>query len=157
MIIGIVAISQNYAIGKGGKLPWHYPSDLKFFKRTTVGNALVMGANTWRAIGRPLPSRLNMVLTSSRRIDDAAGAVVLGSKPEVVAIANYLRCDTFIAGGAKTYEVFAEDVEKWYVTEIPVTIPDADTFMPENFLFGFECIETIELEDGLNVKVFSRK
>jgi dihydrofolate reductase len=157
MIIGIVAISQNYAIGKDGKLPWHYSSDLKFFKRTTVGNALVMGANTWRAIGKPLPSRLNIVLTRSRQIDDAVGAVVLGSKPEVAAIANYLHCDTFIAGGAKTYEVFADDIEKWYVTEIPVTIPDADTFMPENFLTEFECTETIELEDGLNVKVFSRK
>src|SRR5215212_5211942 len=133
MIIGIVAISQNYAIGKDGKLPWHYSSDLKFFKRTTVGNALVMGANTWRAIGKPLPSRLNIVLSRSRQIENAAGAVVLGSKPEIIAIANYLRCDTFIAGGAKSFEVFAEDIEQWYVTEIPVAVPDADTFMPENF------------------------
>ena len=52
MIIGIVAISRNFAIGKGGKLPWHYPADLRFFKETTIGNTVVMGANTWRAIGR---------------------------------------------------------------------------------------------------------
>jgi dihydrofolate reductase len=156
MIIGIIAISKNYAIGKGGKLPWHYSSDLKFFKRTTVGNAVVMGATTWREIGKPLPHRLNIVFSRSRQIDDLAGAVTLSSKPEVAAIANYLRCDTFIAGGAKTFEVFSEDIEKWYVTEIPEVIPDADTFIPKTFLDGFKLNETIELEDGLKVKTFLR-
>ena len=48
MIIGIVAIAKNFAIGKDGKLPWHHSADLKFFKETTTGNAIVMGANTWR-------------------------------------------------------------------------------------------------------------
>ena len=46
-IIGIVAVAQNLAIGKDGKLPWHYPADLKHFKQTTTGNAIVMGSNTW--------------------------------------------------------------------------------------------------------------
>jgi dihydrofolate reductase len=157
MIIGIVAISKDYAIGRNGKLPWHYSSDLKFFKRTTVGNAVVMGATTWREIGKPLPHRLNIVLSRSHEVGDLAGAVTLSSKPEVTAVANYLRCDTFIAGGAKTFEVFAEDIEKWYVTDIPEVIPDADTFMPKTFLDGFELAETHELEDGLNVRTFLRK
>jgi dihydrofolate reductase len=56
-IIGIVAIAQNYAIGKDGKLPWHYPADLKFFKQTTTNHAVVMGFNTWKSIGKPLPNR----------------------------------------------------------------------------------------------------
>ena len=47
MIIGIVAVDQNLAIGKQGKLPWHYPADMKFFKETTVGNSVVMGRRTW--------------------------------------------------------------------------------------------------------------
>jgi dihydrofolate reductase len=157
MIIGIIAISQNFAIGKDGKLPWHYSSDLKFFKRTTIGNAVVMGGRTWRAIGKPLPSRLNIVLSRSREVDADPGAVVLGSKAEVMAIADYLRCDTFVAGGAKVYEAFAEDIEKWVVTEIPLTVSDADTFMPQDFLADFEYIETLELEDGLRVRSFSRK
>ena len=157
MIIGIVAISQNYAIGRNGKLPWHYSSDLKFFKRTTIGNAVVMGAATWRAIGKPLPHRLNIVLSRTRNVDDLAGAVLIGSKPEVTAIADYLRCDTFIAGGAKTFEAFAGDIEKWFVTEIPENIPDADTYMPQNFLEGFEVDEVIELEDGVKVRSFLRK
>jgi len=65
VIIGIVAIAKNYAIGKDGKLPWHYSSDLKFFKETTAGNAVVMGSNTWRSIGKPLPNRLNVILSRS--------------------------------------------------------------------------------------------
>jgi dihydrofolate reductase len=156
MIIGIVAVSQNLAIGKNGKLPWHYSSDLKHFKRTTVGNAVVMGSTTWREIGKPLPSRLNIILSRSRQVDNSAGAVVLGSKPEVTAIANYLRCDTFVAGGAKTFDVFADDIEKWIVTEIPITV-DADTFMPADFLHGFESVETNDLEDGLKVRTYLRK
>jgi dihydrofolate reductase len=67
-----------------------------------------------------------------------------------------LRCDTFIAGGAKTFNVFADDIEKWIVTEIPITV-DADTFMPAGFLDGFERVETNELEDGLKVKTYIRK
>jgi dihydrofolate reductase len=74
-----------------------------------------------------------------------------------MAIADYLRCDTFVAGGAKIYEAFAENIEKWIVTEIPITVTDADTFMGQDFLADFECTETLELEDGLKVRSFSRK
>ncbi|HSK71207.1 MAG TPA: dihydrofolate reductase, partial [Pyrinomonadaceae bacterium] len=69
-IIGIVAIAQNYAIGRGGKLPWHYSADLKFFKETTLNNAVVMGFNTWKSIGKPLPKRLNIVLSRSAEIEN---------------------------------------------------------------------------------------
>ena len=69
MIIGIVAVARDMAIGRDGKLPWHYPSDLKFFKRTTVRNTVVMGSNTWRSIGKPLPDRLNIVLSRSANIE----------------------------------------------------------------------------------------
>jgi dihydrofolate reductase len=156
MIIGIVAVSSNLAIGKNGKLPWHYSSDLKHFKRTTVGNAVVMGATTWREIGKPLPSRLNIILSRSRQIENSAGAVVVGSKPEITAMANYFRCDTFITGGAKTFDLFADDIEKWIVTEIPVVVEDADTFMPEAFLNGFQVTSSDQLEDGLTVRIYER-
>src|SRR5262252_7598733 len=57
-IIGIVAVDRNFAIGKGGSLPWHYSADLKFFKQTTLGNAVVMGRRTWQSLKKPLPDRL---------------------------------------------------------------------------------------------------
>jgi dihydrofolate reductase len=133
-IVGIVAVAKNLAIGKGGKLPWHYPADLKFFKSTTMGNALVMGYNTWASIGKPLPGRLNIVLSRSRSIDPQPSVLLLRSKDEVLALSRYLNCDVYIIGGAKTYENFADTVDKWIVTEIPETVEDADVFMPEDFL-----------------------
>ena len=156
MIIGIVAISQNYAIGKGGKLPWHYAADLKFFKETTTGNAVVMGANTWRSIGKPLPNRLNVVLSGSSSVTPPPTVMRLSEKEEVLDLARYLNHDVFIIGGAKTYAEFAGDIEKWIVTEVPLTVEDADTFMPTDFLEGFEIEETRDLGDDLVVKIFQR-
>lgn len=155
MIIGIVAIAENFAIGRGGTLPWHYPADLKFFKRTTVGNAVVMGAGTWRSIGKPLPSRLNIVV--SRSLTREAGAVVLAGREEVVAVANYLRTDTFIIGGAKTYAGFADVIDKWIVTRVPLDVPDADTYMPPDFLDGFAAAGNEDLGDGLIATEYLRQ
>lgn len=155
-MIGIVAIARNLAIGKGGKLPWHYPEDLKFFKQTTTGNAVVMGMNTWTSIGRPLPNRLNIVLSRSGTIEPRPDVIVLRSKEEVISLAGYLKCDIFIIGGAKTYENFADAIEKWIVTEVPEAVTDADVFMPQTFLEGFAETDRIQLEGELEVRVYNR-
>lgn len=155
-IIGIVAISKNYAIGKDGKLPWHYSADLKFFKETTTGNAVVMGTNTWRSIGKPLPNRLNVVLSRSD-IKTPPEVMKLNSVGEVIELSKLLVKDVFIIGGAKVFESFADVIEKWIVTFVPETIEDADTFMPKNFLDEFEVKETKDLGDDLHVKILHRK
>ena len=156
MIIGIVAISKNYAIGKDGKLPWHFAADLKFFKETTTGNAVVMGANTWRSIGKPLPDRLNVVLSGSSSVTPPPEVMRLAEKGEVLDLARYLNRDLYVIGGAKTYADFADVIEKWIVTEVPLTVDDADTFMPRDFLEGFEQIDSKLLGDDLVVKTFHR-
>ncbi len=157
MIIGIVAIARNYAIGKDGKLPWHYPADLKFFKQTTLGHAVVMGFHTWASIGKPLPNRLNIVLSRNSNIENQPNVLLLRSTEEVLALANYLKCNLFIIGGAETYKNFADAIEKWIVTKVPETIEDADTFMPEDFTSGFDLAETKELENDLRVRIYSKK
>lgn len=156
MIIGIVAIAKNYAIGKNGKLPWHYSSDLKFFKKTTTGNAIVMGFQTWKSIGKPLPGRLNIVLSRTETIKSQPEVLVMRSKEEVLALPKYLSCDLFVIGGAKTYENFNDVIEKWIVTEVPLSVEDADTFMPRGFLEGFEVVDSRELDGELKVKVLRR-
>ena len=156
-IIGIVAIAKNYAIGRGGKLPWHYSADLKFFKQTTSGNAVVMGFNTWKSIGKPLPNRLNIVLSRSENIEPQPNVILMRSSEEVIALSNYLNCDVFIIGGAKTFENFSGLIEKWIVTEVPLNIEDADTFMPTDFLDGFKFVETKDIDDGLKVKILHRR
>jgi dihydrofolate reductase len=157
MIIGIAAIAKNYAIGKDGKLPWHYSADLKFFKQTTSGNVAVMGLHTWQSIGKPLPNRLNIVLSRSAEIENQPSVIVLRSKEAVLELAKFVKGDVFLIGGAKTYAEFAGVIEKWIVTEIPETIADADAFMPENFLANFAETNVVEIGDGLRVKFYERK
>ena len=155
-IIGIVAIAKNYAIGKDGKLPWHYSADLKFFKRTTLNSAIVMGFNTWESIGKPLPKRFSVVLSRSREIENQPRAILMRSKKEVVALSRYLKDDVYLIGGTETYKTFAEVIDKWIVTEIPETVEDADAFIPKDFLDGFEIKETEILDDELKVKFYEK-
>ena len=155
MIIGIVAVAKNLAIGKDGKLPWHYSADLKFFKETTTGNAIVMGSNTWRSLGKALPNRLNIVL--SRSMLDADEAIVLHRKADVLSLANYLECDIFVIGGASVFGHFGDVIEKWIVTEIPVEVEVADVFMPADFTEGFDLKSENPLTDELVVKIFERR
>ena len=156
-IIGIVAIAQNFAIGKDGNLPWHRSADLKFFKQTTTNHAVVMGFNTWKSIGKPLPKRLNIVLSRTQNIENQTEVLLLRSVEEVIALSKYLNCDLFIIGGAKTYKNFADFVDEWIVTEIPETVKDADTFMPMDFLDKFELKQKTQLEDDLGAKFYSKK
>ncbi len=155
-IVAIVAVAQNLAIGKDGKLPWRYPSDLKFFKQTTIGHAVVMGWKTWESVGKPLPNRLNIVLSHQRTIENQPAVLIQRSREEVLALHQFLNCDLCIIGGSGVYETFKNDIEKWFVTEVPLTVADADTFMPPDFLKEFELTTTQELDDGLMVKNYQR-
>lgn len=156
-IVAVVAVAQNLAIGKNGKLPWRYSSDLKFFKQTTVGNAVVMGWNTWTSIGsKPLPNRLNIVLSRTRAIENQPEVLTARRREEILALKKYLNCDLCIIGGARVYETFQNDIERWIVTEIPQIIEDADTFMPEDFLNDFRLEKSETLVDGVQVKFYER-
>jgi len=156
MIIGIVAVDPNGAIGKGGALPWHYAADLKFFKEQTTGHACVMGWRTWQTLGRPLPRRLNLVLSRTANLAPQPGVVLLRDKADVLSLRPYLACDLFIIGGAQTYRAFLPEIERWIVTEVSQTAAAADTFMPAGFLQGFQPTETRQLTDDLRVTFYAK-
>ena len=155
-IIGIVAADGNGAIGKGGGLPWHYPADLRFFKEQTTGGVCVMGYRTWLSLKRPLPNRLNVVLTRRAEVEPRAGVVWLRDGQSVLSLYPYLNCDLFVIGGAQVFEMFRERVDRWLVTEVPVTVEGADTFLPAGLLEGFRPAETRDLGDGLKVTFYER-
>ena len=155
-IIGIVAVDRNGAIGKGGQLPWHYSADMKFFKEQTTGSACVMGYRTWLTLKRPLPGRLNVVLTRRTDAEPRESVVWLRDRQSVLALKDYLNCDIFIIGGAQVFRLFLEDVARWLVTEVPLTVEGADTFMPAAFLEGFRPYDMRELGDGLKVTFYER-
>jgi dihydrofolate reductase len=155
-IIGIVAVDRNGAIGKGGQLPWHYSADLKFFKSQTTGHACVMGYKTWLTLKRPLPNRLNIVLTRRAEVESRESVVWLREKQSALSLKSYLNCDLFIIGGAQIFEMFRGEIDRWLVTEVPLTVEGADTFMPPDFLEGFHPSDTRDLGDGLKVTFYER-
>jgi len=156
MIIGIVAVDQNLAIGKGGKLPWHYSADMKFFKATTIGNAVVMGRRTWETLKGPLKDRTNIVLSRDAELAHPESVLVMRDVDSVLEFARGRYEHLFVMGGAKVYEAFLPHVDRWIVTEVPLSVEDADTFMPANFLERFELYELRQLDEGLRVKFYER-
>jgi dihydrofolate reductase len=156
MIIGIVAVDKNGAIGKGGKLPWHYSADMKFFKETTTGNACVMGYKTWLTLKKPLPNRLNIVLSRQSQVESQDSVVVMRDVESVLSHARKLKCDLFVIGGATVYESFLPYIDKWIVTEVPLTVEDADAFVPEGYLKGFKRIDSRNIDAELNVFFYVR-
>jgi dihydrofolate reductase len=156
MIVGIVAVGKNGAIGKDGRLPWHYATDMKFFRKTTISHACVMGYKTWLTLKRPLKDRLNIVLSRQADIGPQDSVITVRDVPSVLSVSRYLRCDLFVIGGAKVYQSFLPDIEKWIVTEVPLIVEGADTFVPENYLEGFEPIGSCQLDEGLTVRSYER-
>lgn len=156
MFIAIVAVDRQGAIGKGGKLPWHYSADMKFFRETTTGNACVMGFNTWLTLKKPLKDRLNIVLSRQSQIEPHDSVVVLRDLNSVLSLENYLRCDLFVMGGEQVYRSFLPYIDKWIVTEVPLTVERADAFVPENYLEGFSRVDSRQLEEDLTVGFYER-
>ena len=132
----IVAIADNNAIGKDNALLWHISEDLKFFKRTTMGCPVIMGRKTFESIGRPLPKRLNIVI--SRGFEAPEGVVVVSSLEDAYKAASYVmsgevetspaRC--FVMGGGQIYAQAIYDMDRLIVTHVHTVIEDADTFFP---------------------------
>lgn len=156
MITGIVAVDQNLAIGKGGTLPWHYSADMRFFKQTTIGNAVVMGHRTWQTLKRPLPNRLNIILTTKTDLPPVDSVVRLPDLRSVLTLAETLTTELFVIGGGKVYQSFLPYIDRWIVTEIPLSVDGADTFVPPDFLDGFQLYEMRQLDTDLRAKFYER-
>ncbi|TAM90070.1 MAG: dihydrofolate reductase [Candidimonas sp.] len=123
----IVAYAENRVIGRGNAMPWHLAGDLAHFKRTTMGQPIIMGRNTWDSLGRPLPGRRNLVVSrnAQRRVD---GAELYPSV--AAAIASCRETHTvFIIGGAQVYADTVPMADEIIATEIHATIP-GDAFFP---------------------------
>jgi dihydrofolate reductase len=156
MIIAIVAIDRNLAIGKAGRLPWHYSADMNFFKQTTIGNSVVMGRRTWLTLKGPLKERQNIVLSRDPNLESRNGIVIKRDVDSVLALMNNVDHDLYVMGGAQVYESFRPHIDRWIVTEIPLQVDAADTFMAADFLDGFELYELRQLNEELRVKFYER-
>nr|AIA11541.1 Dihydrofolate reductase [uncultured bacterium] len=153
-IIGIVAVDKNGAIGKNGSIPWHYSADVKFFKQQTIGHACVMGYKTWLSLKKPLKERLNIVLSRKSEVKPQPNVIVLRDTLSILSLKKFLACDLFIIGGEQIYRSFLPHMDRWIVTQIPVAVEGADTFMPEGYLKNFSPYDSQQLEENLKVTFY---
>ena len=124
----IAAIDQRRAIGKAGKLLCHLPLDLKYFKKNTVNQSILMGRKTFESIGRALPDRENFVLTHQKNLQ-FSGCICVNSLEEALARKQYE--DFWVIGGAEIYALCLPFAHKILLTQIEHCFEDADTFFPE--------------------------
>lgn len=123
----IAALDNESAIGKEGRIPWHLPDDLRYFKELTVGKYVLMGYRTAVSIGKALPDRHNLVL--SRRHDAPFdGQVTVRSLPEAQAVAG--GTGLMVIGGGEVYRETLPFAQRMYLTWVDTTIEGADVFFP---------------------------
>lgn len=125
MIHIIAAIAENNVLGVDNQIPWHIPEDLAHFKTLTVGQSVIMGRRTFESIGKPLPDRENIIVSSTLGKTD--GAIVVSSLKEALAAAT--KEEIFIIGGAKLYEEAIPLADVLDITHVHLS-PNGDTFFP---------------------------
>ena len=131
-LCAIAAVADDGSIGDGKRMPWHLPDDFKWFKAKTLGHAVISGRKNFEAMGRPLPGRLNIVLTRDPAWS-AEGAMVARSLDEAVELARKSGdLSPFVIGGGEIYRQALPLISALYLTEVhksygsPVRFPDFD-------------------------------
>ncbi|MCI5840040.1 MAG: dihydrofolate reductase [Peptoniphilaceae bacterium] len=128
----ILAVDKNFAIGYEGNLLFHIKKDFKHFKELTTGNVVILGKNSLKSMGnKPLKNRENIILTRDKnfKLDNA---LIFHSKKDVLNYVKNVKKDVFVIGGAKTVELFLDEINEAYITKV-FEEKKADTY-----LFNFE-------------------
>ena len=123
----IVAMDRNGLIGKDNQLPWRLPADLKHFKWVTMGKPVIMGRKTFESIGKPLPGRVNIVLTS-RAMYQNPGCIVVNSLDAAIEAAGPVS-EVMIIGGAALYDESLPRADRIYLTQVQAEL-EGDTWFP---------------------------
>jgi len=124
----VVAAATNNVIGRDGGLPWHLSDDLKRFKKLTIGKPIIMGRLTHESIGKPLPERRNIVISSQDGLS-IEGCEVVASPDDALALASGAE-EVMVIGGGKIYEQMMPKADRIYMTFINDAV-DGDTFFPD--------------------------
>ena len=142
-IVLIAAIGRNRELGnsKTNKLLWHIPEDFKHFKKLTLGRPIIMGRKTYESIGKPLPNRLNIIITRNQDYkqkdcpvaSSVEQAIDIAKKNSVIASATPPRNDNeiFVIGGGQIFEEVIQYAGKLYLTLVDAEFPEADVFFPD--------------------------
>ncbi|ACS84410.1 Dihydrofolate reductase [Musicola paradisiaca Ech703] len=127
MISLIAALAVDRVIGKENAMPWHLPADLAWFKRNTLNKPVIMGRHTYRSIGKPLPGRLNIVVSSQPGDDERV--IWAASLDEALLAAGDVE-EVMVIGGGKVYQQMLPKAGRLYLTHIDAEV-EGDTHFPE--------------------------
>ena len=127
MVSLIVAYDRNKLIGKDGRMPWFIDGELRRFRELTTGNVVILGRKTIEAIGKPLPNRVNIVISRDKNYD---GCIMARSFDEAMEKARETGLEIYITGGSTVYAPAIDIVDKMYITEIDAEY-EGDTYFPE--------------------------
>ncbi|WP_394808483.1 dihydrofolate reductase [Nitrosomonas sp.] len=128
----LVAMARNRVIGRNNKLPWHLSADLKHFKFLTMGQTILMGRKTYESIGKPLPGRINIIITRQAGYE-VPGAIVVNSIDDALLMCEKNRSingENFIIGGEELYRQTLKICQRMYITEIQRDF-EGDVCFPE--------------------------
>lgn len=148
----IFAMNENRVIGREGKLPWHLPEDLKWFKKLTLGQPVLMGRKTAESLEKPLPKRRNLVLSRSASIL-AGGFERLNSVAQVDALP--LEGVVWVIGGAEIFRLLLPRIEEVYLSHVH-GVHEGDTFLPA-FETDFEVAEILATHPEFELRRWVRK
>ena len=147
----IAALAQNRVIGRDNQLPWHLPADLKHFKAKTLGKPIIMGRKTWDSLGRPLPGRLNLVVSRQAGLQLEGAEVFPSLEAAIVRADEWAReqgvDELMLIGGAQLYEQGLALAERLYLTRVALQ-PEGDAWFPAFAEEAWRCCESEEHEAG---------
>lgn len=128
----IAALSKNRVIGRNNTIPWHYPADMKHFRRTTKGHPVVAGRKTYESFKiRPLPGRLNFILTRNPDYTSDEGVIICQDLDQVVATVKERSAEKlFILGGAEIYNLALPLTDEMILTHLPIEV-EGDAYFPQ--------------------------
>lgn len=131
MVSCIVAMNADSVIGVNGQIPWYLPADLKFFRKTTTPHHVIMGRQTYESIGKPLPNRINIVI-SRNAYYLSTGCLIAHSVDEALSMAaDHGETEAFIIGGSQLYQSTSEIWDKLYLTTVDKEVEGGDAFFPK--------------------------
>lgn len=129
----IVAAAENGVIGKDGRMPWRLPDESAYFRQTTLGHPVITGRKNYEAMGRPLPDRLNIVITRQPNYKVPRGVVVVHSLAAALGLAEVKSADeVFIIGGQQIYDEAMPLIDKLYLTIVHTKIAGGTAFFNYN-------------------------
>jgi len=151
-LTAIMAVNEQGVIGKDNALPWRIRSDLRFFRRQTVTNIVIMGRNTWHSLGKCLPDRKNIVVTHDAGLFEEQPACRIADGVEkALALAATIGAaddEVFVIGGAAIYAQFAPYVDRYLITEVRKPVENADSIVSPSLLGAVNDWAIARIESG---------